>query len=91
MTGRVLVPVMMDRNTRENVDDERDDTEDSREDHQCIHTLAEVDTERGDVGCVAKNAKVEEQDGQFGRPDSEFVHDLGPPEPLPILARRLRK
>lgn len=79
---------MTDRDTRENVDNECDNAEDSREDHQCVHALAEVDTERSDVGRVAENAKIEEQDGQLGRPDGEFIHYLGPPEPLPILAIR---
>lgn len=79
----------MDRNAREDVDDQCDDTEGSREDHQCVHTLAEVDTERSDVGGVAKYAKVEEQNGQLGRPYGEFVHNLGPPEPLAMSAIRL--
>ena len=90
MTRRVLVPVVTDRDARENVDNECDDTKDSRENHQCVHTLAEVDATRCNVGCVAENAKIEEQDGQFGRPDSEFVHYLGPPEPLLMLAIRLQ-
>ena len=58
MTRRVFVPVVMDRNAREDVDDEGYDTKDSREEHQCVYALAKVDTERSDVGCVAKNAKV---------------------------------
>jgi hypothetical protein len=86
VTGRGLVPVVTNRDTRENVDDECDNAEDSREDHQCVHAFAEVDTERSDVGRVAENSKIEEQNGQFGRPDGEFVHDLGPPEPLLISA-----
>ena len=80
----------MNRNAREDVDDECDDTEDSREEHQRVHTLTEVDPKGSDVGCVAKNAKVKKQDRQFGRPDGEFVHDLGPPEPLAMLAIRLK-
>jgi hypothetical protein len=60
VSRRILVPVVTDRDAREDVDNECDNTEDGREDHQCVHGLAEVDTKRSDVGCVAKNAKVEE-------------------------------
>jgi hypothetical protein len=91
VSRRILVPVVADRDARKNVDDECDNTEDGREDHQGVYGLAEVDTKRSDVGCVAENAKVEKQDGQLNRPDSEFVHYLGPPEPLSMSVIRSKR
>jgi hypothetical protein len=91
VTRRILVPVVADRDARENIDNECDNAEDGREDHQCVYGLAEVDTKRSNVGRVAKDAEVEKQDGQFGRPDGEFVHYLGPPEPLLRLAIRSKR
>lgn len=82
MSRRILVPVVADGNTREDVDDKCDNTEDRREGHQSIGGLAEVHTESRDVRCVAENTKIEKEDGQLGRPNGQFVQYLGPPEPL---------
>lgn len=82
---------MADRNAREDVDDECDNTEDRRKGHQYVHRLAEVHTESRDVRCVAENTKIEKEDGQLGRPDGEFVQYLCPPEPLLKLAMQSAK
>ena len=86
MTWRVLVPVVADGDTRENIDDECDNTEDRGKGHQCVHRLAEVDTKSRDVRRVTKDTEVKKEDGQLGRPDGEFVQYLRPPEPLLRLA-----
>lgn len=86
MTWRVLVPVVADGNTREDIDDERDNTENRRKGHQCVHRFAKVYSEGCDVRRVTEDTKVKEENGQLGRPDGEFVQYLGPPEPLLRLA-----
>jgi len=88
MARRILVPVVLDRNACENVDDQCDDTEDGGEGHKSVHKFAEINTKRSDVGCVTEDAEVEEEDRELSRPDGEFVHYLSPPEPLFMLAIR---